>query len=267
MESHLINKIFEAGDAAAVAKIGFSELKAIDSYMQKTSLSEGDLHDIFVVAGVFPPTDNSLSRFCEVYLESMPNIDVYARWLDEREKNLILSVSPESSAVNLRDLEPYYWDSPWTKHLKDRNVLVVSPFASSIESQYKNRKGLWSDRDLLPDFNLETIRCPLSWYISPNGLETWEDGLEDLKDKMNSKVFDACLIGAGAWSLPLTAYAKSLGATSIHLGGSLQILFGIKGGRWDEHDVISKFYNESWTRPSEGESPTGRFSVENGCYW
>jgi hypothetical protein len=53
----------------------------------------------------------------------------------------------------------------------------------------------------------------------------------------------------------------------VHIGGSLQILFGIKGKRWDEHETISKMYNEHWVRPSAEEIVPDANKVEDGCYW
>ena len=50
---------------------------------------------------------------------------------------------------------------------------------------------------------------------------------------------------------------------SIHAGGATQLLFGIKGKRWDE----CGFYNDYWVRPSEREKPLGYEKVEGGCYW
>ena len=55
--------------------------------------------------------------------------------------------------------------------------------------------------------------------------------------------------------------------SSIHLGGATQILFGIKGHRWDTHDVISSFYNDHWVRPSKEETPEKAKINEEGCYW
>ena len=115
--------------------------------------------------------------------------------------------------------------------------------------------------------NLDYIKCPLSHYISPSKHTSWHEALTKLKQEMSKKDFDVCLIGAGAWSLPLAAHAKSLGKIGIHLGGPLQILFGIKGRRWDEHEVISTFYNKFWVRPSSSENPKNSVSVEGGCYW
>jgi hypothetical protein len=70
-------------------------------------------------------------------------------------------------------------------------------------------------------------------------------------------------LGAGAWSLPLVAHAKKLGTKGIHLGGSLQLLFGIKGGRFDSNQI----YNESWTRPLPSEVPANFKKMEQGAYW
>ena len=49
----------------------------------------------------------------------------------------------------------------------------------------------------------------------------------------------------------------------------LQIMFGIKGKRWDTHPEISSFYNEHWVRPNDNEKPTTRFSMLNepDTYW
>jgi hypothetical protein len=56
--------------------------------------------------------------------------------------------------------------------------------------------------------------------------------------------------------------------SAIYMGGELQILFGIKGERWDGWEKVNKFYNEHWTR-SIDEKPDGfrGLATDNGCYW
>ena len=88
-----------------------------------------------------------------------------------------------------------------------------------------------------------------------------------MKEEINSKDFDIALIAAGAYGLPLAAHVKSIGKQAIHIGGSLQILFGIKGNRWDSMPGINKFYNEYWTRPSPDETPKEFSGVEGSTYW
>lgn len=71
-------------------------------------------------------------------------------------------------------------------------------------------------------------------------------------------------------SLPLwkryQLYTQRMGKKAVHLGGATQILFGIKGKRWDENPAVSKFYNEYWVRPLPEES-VRKNNVEGGCYW
>ena len=64
-----------------------------------------------------------------------------------------------------------------------------------------------------------------------------------------------------------TQIRDTSGLTLLDLGGATQILFGIRGRRWDDHRIISKLYNEHWTRPKPTETPRHFDRVENGAYW
>ena len=88
-----------------------------------------------------------------------------------------------------------------------------------------------------------------------------------MKEQIRKIDFDIAIIGCGAYAFPLGAYVKKLGKKAIVLAGATQILFGIKGRRWDNHPVISKLYNEYWVRPKENEKPKQYSRIEGGCYW
>ena len=77
------------------------------------------------------------------------------------------------------------------------------------------------------------------------------------------KKFDVALIGAGAWSLPLAGRIKKTGRSAIHFGGETQLLFGIKGKRWENYGI----YNDAWISADPSEMPVNRDRVEQGCYW
>ena len=79
--------------------------------------------------------------------------------------------------------------------------------------------------------------------------------------------FDIAIIGCGAYGFPLAAFVKKLGKKAIHLGGATQILFGIKGKRWDNFETISKLYNQHWVYPDKSEYPDNYKMVGEGCYW
>jgi phytoene dehydrogenase-like protein len=85
--------------------------------------------------------------------------------------------------------------------------------------------------------------------------------------QINALDFDVAIIGAGAYGLPLAAHIKRLGKKAIQLGGATQILFGIRGRRWDRMPFFQGLYNEHWVRPLPEETPLNFQSVEDGCYW
>jgi hypothetical protein len=170
--------------------------------------------------------------------------------------------------INMRDLEPYFSARPWSRALKGKRVLVISPFVDSIQKQYARRMELWDHPDILPAFELMTLRAPFSAGLVPPPQSTdWLKALEKMKNEMDGMDYDVVLVGAGAFSLPLAVHAKEQGKVGIHLGGSLQILFGIVGKRWKEIKDFKRFIKPSWRSPSPQETPNKCTLIEGGCYW
>jgi hypothetical protein len=216
-------------------------------------------------AGFFPADPLLLDRFCARMLGDLPCIDILGSWLPEEER--LASELRNAVKVRLRDLEPYYHRDPWTEALAGQVVLVVHPFAESIQRQYGRRERLFDDRRVLPEFELKTLKAVQSIANSDTGFETWFDAYDSMRDQIAHTDFDVALLGCGAYGLPLAADVKRLGKKAVHLGGASQILFGVKGRRWDEHELISRLYNEHWVRPLPSETPDNYLSVEGGCYW
>lgn len=270
---------FKDTSPVCVGKLGNAELMCLYNYHYCTHTKQHPIpwsptieKEIYVNAGVFPQTEKARIDFCIEMGTAVQNADIMSPWnngLGDFEKRFIKVQNPNCILVDLCALEPYYSGIPWTHHLKDKNVLVISPFAETIKKQYKMKDKIWSN-GLLPKFNLITINHPTSKAISSNTqnpYNSWTEMVDAMKQKMSSVVFDVALIGTGASSLPLAAHAKVLGKQSIHLGGPLQILFGIKGRRWDSNKTMQAFYNDHWARPSQEETPSKSNEVEGGCYW
>jgi hypothetical protein len=95
----------------------------------------------------------------------------------------------------------------------------------------------------------------------------WFEALEFMKNAMDAVDYDVAIIGCGAYGFPLAAHAKRQGKLAVHLGGATQILFGIKGRRWDADPQISRLYNDWWVRPALEDRVAGAERVENACYW
>jgi hypothetical protein len=258
---------------AAVGKIGSSELAVLRYYLRRAD-SRGQcdfpgwqVKNLYQIAGVYPPVASIFARFCEAFAEALTHLNVLGVWFNFGENAARQRFAKQASLTQLTALEPYFHDRPWSRHLAGKRVLVVSPFTDTIQAQYEKRKLVWRNPEVLPDFQLLTLRSPLSAFLTPPAYPDWFAALDAMREQMASIRFDVAIVGAGAWSLPLVAHAKSLGGWAIHLGGATQILFGIMGGRWDNMPKISAFYNEAWTRPSAAETPPEVKKIEGGSYW
>ena len=149
---------------------------------------------------------------------------------------------------------PCYADKPWTSALEGKKVLVIHPFDESINSNYAIKDKLFENKNFLPDFELITMKAVQTLADNKDvPYENWFEALESMKKQMSDIDFDVALIGAGAYGFPLGAYAKEIGKQALHIGGMLQLYFGIRGKYYDQFN----YHNEYWTRPLEDEKPNG----------
>lgn len=217
-------------------------------------------------SGFFPPRIDKIEQFCELMLKDIEEIDLLGAWL--KQESFFDKQLAGSKKVVLEDMEPFFSTNPWTRALKGKKVLVVHPFAETIEKQYQKRKFLF-ENNLLPEFELKTIKAVQSLAGETTPFNDWFEALEWMKQQIDATDYDICIIGAGAYGLPLAAHVKRSGKKAIHLAGVTQMLFGIKGKRWETYIVwpYTNLYNEYWVRPGENEKPKNANAVEGACYW
>jgi len=76
------------------------------------------------------------------------------------------------------------------------------------------------------------------------------------------------IFGYGSYGMPLAHYIKKIGKSSIYSGAYAQVMFRIKGKRWDiDGNPHRSYWNEYWVYPNDSEIPKNSLEVENGCYW
>lgn len=222
-------------------------------------------------AGFFPLTVANIDRFCELMISDVPLVDILGTWRPE--ERYFEEELKNAYRVELELLNPYFSKTPWTLALENKKVLVVHPFAASIESQYKRREFLFEDQRILPLLDLKTIKAVQTMgggnkYSYAN----WFEALDYMKSEIDKTDYDICLLGCGAYGFPLAAHVKRAGKKSVHLGGSLQLLFGIKGNRWEDPSYNKQYnyaqlMNEHWVKPREEEKSQNTQIIENACYW
>ncbi len=226
-------------------------------------------------AGIFPETIEILERFSERYLKDIPLIDILGSF-NYTEK--FMPLRSDVVNVHLECLYPFWSEKPWTLALRGKKVLVVHPFTETIKAQYSRRVKLFDNPELLPDFELKTLKAVQSNAGAEVSYKDWFEALKWMEDEMARIDFDICILGCGAYGLPLAATAKRMGKKAVHMGGGSQLLFGIKGKRWENKNygwsqypqMNCRYYtlfNDYWVRPNSNETPKSANNVEGACYW
>ena len=248
----------------------FKKYKSIANYIQtKTPPWWWETHifnQMKMWSGFFPLEVKMVEKFCELMINDLKYVDLFGSWL--KEEVFFEEYLKDSKKVVLEDLEPFFTKKPWTWALEGKKVLVVHPFAKTIQKQYLKRNLLF-ENNLLPEFDLITIKAVQSIAGEKTKFKDWFEALEWMKKQIDLADYDVAIIGCGAYGLPLAAYIKRSGKKAIQLAGATQLLFGIKGKRWEEFIVwpYTNLFNGQWVRPSEEEKPKNAVVVENGCYW
>jgi hypothetical protein len=222
-----------------------------------------------VSSGIFHPTQEIVLRFGELMLELSNEVDLLGYWGSLlMEEYIIKHYAKNAGLMPLRSLEPFQFNHPWTFALKGKKILVIHPFEATILSQYKKRKKLFNNPDILPDFELLTVKAEITNGDNKSNFGNWFEAFDSMYNKAMNLDFDIAILGCGAYGFPLAAKIKKAGKKAVHLGGMTQLLFGIKGSRWEASrpDIVA-MYNESWVRPLEIERPKGAEKIDNAAYW
>ncbi|MCK4981767.1 MAG: hypothetical protein KAS17_02530 [Victivallaceae bacterium] len=281
--SDLIKETLLKDEPCMICRFGSLELQVMVAYLNQTEtknpfkklscLLKGEplsynailKHRFRYIAGFFPAEDKYMNRFAELMIEGSKCIDVVGVWRTEQAR--IAKFFPQASHIPLGALEPYYFESPWSEALKGKKVLIIHPFIDSIKKQYGKHELLFKNKNILPDFELKTLKAVQSAADSKVDFETWFAALNYMCDEIDKIDFDIALIGAGAYGFPLAAHVKRIGKKAVHTGGVSQLLFGIKGNRWNDIEYYKNLYNEHWIRPTQDETPESCTKVEGGSYW
>lgn len=285
--SDIIRMGLESDTPFAVSRFGHSELRALLNYMhvhEKASeweklwnyirgakvepwWSENSLWKVTYKAGFFPMEIPQVEKFCQLVLNDMAQIDVVGSWLGG--ERWIKPLMTHSKFIRFHDFYHFANKDPWTRALKGKKVLVIHPFAKSIEKQFKIKDKIYDGVYQLPDFELTTYKAvqSIAWN-KPSGFENWFEAFEKMKTDIASIDFDVAILACGAYGMPLAAFIKrDLKKKAIHLGGNTQMLFGVKGTRWETDPTFNYLINSHWVKPLAEETPEGHQNIDANSYW
>lgn len=267
----VIQAALDADDGALIGRNGTIELEQMISYNQhKISVLEMN-------AGIFPSMVIPSWRIMSI--RATVHADVLSTgWyepLKEAEQNALKEWKCRAIQIPLRSLEPYYVPSEerWTRLLKGQTVSVISCFTETMKSQVTVLDKVFPSEVFPSDIRWNWVQTGHPPRLA-EGSNEWPSHIRDSIDAVDwivQRVVQQgsrfALIGCGGIGMLVASKLKDRGVIAIVLGGAIQVLFGIKGRRWENHSVISKLWNEHWVSPSICETPSGYSAIEGGCYW
>jgi 2-polyprenyl-3-methyl-5-hydroxy-6-metoxy-1,4-benzoquinol methylase len=126
-----------------------------------------------------------------------------------------------------------------------KKILIISPLSQSIEYQYKHKNNLYRNY-ILPDFELLTYNTKIT-YSDENDTQfdlnvstnNWLEEATRMSHEISKLDFDIALLSCGSYAMYLGDYIKNnLKKKSLYLGGILNMLFNIYGGRYNQRGYI-----------------------------
>lgn len=140
---------------------------------------------------------------------------------------------------------------------------IISYFKEDIEKQLKVLDKVWA-------INLNKNFIIIKSYNTIEGNskhKNWLETYEDLESRVSKhKEVKNWLVSSGSYGLPICDYLYNNIDNSkvFYVGGLLQLLFGLKGSRWDNRKEVNINYNKYWKYPKE--KPINANKVEGWCY-
>ena len=230
------------GKPFMVCRFGNTELQTVVGYLKVKYKGHNTEDDAYLDkwftrlgkdSGFFPVEYQYLKPFSELILDAGANADLLAMWHLNMEDFIIEEFASQADLTFLFRLEPLLAPgTPWTAALAGKKVLVIHPFEHTIQEQYKKREQIFPDSEILPKFELKTLKAVQTLCGEKDDrFMTWFDALDYMYERAIDIDFDVAIIGCGAYGMPLASKLKNAGKQAIHLGGATQLLFGIKGYR------------------------------------
>ncbi len=270
----LIKNKLVSDEPFLVARYGYTEMFVMRTFDFKMRYNyQKAIAQLCKWSGFFPNDVRLGFKFVEMMKEAGKRVDILGIELEPFEDYYIkFKMNQGLQISSLEDLEPWRTPQiPWSAGLAGKKVLVIHPFVETIKAQYQKRELLFPGTDILPNFELLTLKAVQTIAgETDDRFSNWFEALDYMYQEAIRKEFDVAIIGCGAYGLPLAAKLKEYGKQVIHLGGAVQVLFGIRGKRWDEmekYEYVRQFYNKAWVYPGETERPKRLKEVEDGCYW
>jgi hypothetical protein len=202
--------------------------------------------DIILIGGI------NYTKYFKFFENNLCSFDYPIIYGYEKIMNLIKN----KIICNYNIIEDFFNFHYWFQCLDKKKILIISPFTNEIKKQLENKDNIFT-KNTDYNKNLKSMKYPnfekveyITMPLTTNDFETPHNNIIEtdiiLCQEIQKKDFDICLLMAGAHTYFLENYIRNnLNKSSIHLGGCGQLLFGIKGSRY-ESTYFTLLMNDNW---------------------
>lgn len=289
----LIQKIKESvtqNNGFAMGKLGFSEqfllgylpFKATNpGYIQLKAYEAMLRYHCEFQFGLFPTDTSFLHEFAQFYTKHVQQIDILGLFQADQEEKIIKESHLNSLFIPYQLTEPdrslpANESNCYFPFFEGKKILIISPFGDLLKSRANKdtfeavwlsigKKWFWPSE-------VNAYEIPYSYVTSVNTYKKYTNSMtlfDSICTNIKEVDFDIAFIGAGALGLPIASHLKNQCKIAISLGGHLQVLFGIVGGRWSKDEFwTTNYINERWIEMPKKYHPENKsILTDNGAYW
>jgi hypothetical protein len=230
-------------------------------------------------AGVYPSDPDNALRFIAFHAQHLANLDCLGLAGTAKEPAIIAYHRLSARTMAYLDMEPdrSVPSNPslcYLDHFRGRRLLLVAPFARLLEERATRAtfEAVWAKtgKSWFEPANVDSVEFPYgydpkTWQRFPTILDLFAH----IVGEIEGRTFDVALVAAGGLGIPIASQIKRMGRVAISLGGHLQVLFGVLGGRWrDRADWQEHYFNAHWIgMPERYHPPSKDRLTDDGAYW
>ena len=273
-----LTNLIGSGSPFLIGRLSGNETAFCGNELYNISSSHSTLKNLTNVAGIQFSSQESKKKYVKFYSQSFRSCDLVVNFPDDSTIHKLNhnfnqycnEKFPGLCHIHLRTLEPYYFmedkDYKFNEQLEGKKILVISSHLCSMKKQLSKLNYLFP-KNIFKKNRFSFIKPPIT-HGNVDTSNDWQNHWQNLINKVKEESFDIALVSCGGYGMVTAAFIREkLNKSAIYVGGALQIWFGIKGKRWDQHPIISNFYNKHWVRPQNSEMPNGHELIEGSCYW